>query len=294
MRSRAKRHVAHQAAAHRLCKEVAKLLAPCRLGVRRHLLRRLDGEFPVLAHHGFARPLQVHRHRVPAGKPLHGLVERARRRDESVGEELLQRAPVDASLDTGMAKQPRKLGGEREEPGPCAVVKRLLAEAVAREEEAAVRGVVHREGEHAVQAAGQLRTPFLIAVDQHLGVGMVGPERVALRGELGAQLHVVVDFTVEDHADGARLVPHRLLAGGQVDDGEAPVQQVHAGRGVDVDALAVGAAVGDGAAHLAQDRLGPLPHESRDAAHVRSVRGPGWRCCARRRRPCPATRSTCA
>ncbi len=48
---------------------------------------------------------------------------------------------------------------------------------------------------------------------------------MTLRFELGTQDGVVVDFAVEDCPDRPVLVAHRLVAGMQVDDGEAPVAE---------------------------------------------------------------------
>jgi len=66
-------------------------------------------------------------------------------------------------------------------------------------------------------------------------------EHVAQRLQLGDEALVVVDFAVEDDHDRAVFVEQRLLAGGNVDDRQAPVAQANAG--LDVQAAFVGAAV---------------------------------------------------
>ena len=73
---------------------------------------------------------------------------------------------------------------------------------------------------------------------------------VAFGLEVGAQLAVVVDFSVEDYLDGAVFVAHGLIAGAQIDDAEAPVAQ----RGVFVGHPAVGirTAMRQAVAHLLQ------------------------------------------
>src|SRR2546427_12034345 len=48
---------------------------------------------------------------------------------------------------------------------------------------------------------------------------------MALSLEFGAEHAVVVDLAVEDGPDRPVLVAHRLVAGMQVDDGEAPVAE---------------------------------------------------------------------
>jgi hypothetical protein len=74
--------------------------------------------------------------------------------------------------------------------------------------------------------------------------------------QLGAHVREVVDLAVEDGADGAGLVVERLIAGGQIDDAEAPMAEPDA-RG-EVIAGGVGAAmrdrVGHGLEHAARHR----------------------------------------
>ena len=69
---------------------------------------------------------------------------------------------------------------------------------------------------------------FLVEMDDHLGVGMVGGEPVAGALSSLAQFDVVVDLAVEDDRDGPVLVEHRLLAGGHVDDGQPAHAERHA------------------------------------------------------------------
>ena len=73
----------------------------------------------------------------------------------------------------------------------------------------------------------RLGAPRLVGVDDDLGVA-AGAEAVAERLELGAQLDVVEDLAVEDDPQRAVLVGQRLLAGRQVDDGQAGVRQAGA------------------------------------------------------------------
>ena len=47
--------------------------------------------------------------------------------------------------------------------------------------------------------------------------------------QLGDQFLVVVDLAVEDDDDRAVFVEQRLLAGGEVDDGQPAVAEAHAG-----------------------------------------------------------------
>src|SRR5689334_19708623 len=58
----------------------------------------------------------------------------------------------------------------------------------------------------------------------------VGPERMAGRLQFGSQLFEVVDFTVEDHPDGLRLVGHRLMTASQIDDGKPSESEPNGAR----------------------------------------------------------------
>ncbi len=60
-----------------------------------------------------------------------------------------------------------------------------------------------RKGEHAVDVPRQVRAPLAVAVEQHLGVAVVGAEAVAAAFEFFAQLAVVVDLAVENQMQRA-------------------------------------------------------------------------------------------
>src|SRR5262245_60977356 len=114
-----------------------------------------------------------------------------------------------------MTGKRRELAGERKEAPSLGIVEGLLAEPVAREEQAPAATVVNGEGEHPVQPDGQPCAPLLIAVHEHLGIGVARGEAVAALDQLAAQLNVIIDLTVEYDADVAGLVPHWLSATSQ-------------------------------------------------------------------------------
>src|SRR5262249_14592201 len=102
-----------------------------------------------------------------------------------------------------------------------------------------------------------------------LGVGL-RPELVSAAFELGAQLLEVVDLTVEDDPGGLLGVGHRLMAAGQVDDGESTEAQPD--RAVQVVALVVGTPVHDSPCHrldLVQQAGGAVAEvvQSADSTH---------------------------
>ena len=107
-------------------------------------------------------------------------------------------------------------------PGTRAQIERLDAEPVAGEHQPAAARVPQGDGEHAVEVGQEIEPAVLVEMDDDLGVGMIGGEAVAGALELLAQLDVIVDLAVEDDGDGLVLVEDRLLAGGDVDDGEPP------------------------------------------------------------------------
>ena len=77
-------------------------------------------------------------------------------------------------------------------------------------------------------------------MDDDLGVAL-GAEDMAERGELGDQLLVVVDLAVVDDDDTSILVPQRLLARREIDDGQPLVAE--ADSRFDVQAFFVRAAM---------------------------------------------------
>ena len=112
-------------------------------------------------------------------------------------------------------------------------------------------------------------------MDEHLRVA-ARREAVSARGEVVAQLAVVVDLAVLHEVDAAVLVSHRLVAVLEVDDREPP--GADPGLPVDHQPGAVGAAVGQRPGHPVEDvGIGPYGRIGRgdaaDAAHAASLGG---------------------
>ena len=98
------------------------------------------------------------------------------------------------------------------------VIERLLAEAVAAAEQAALAAVVEGECPHAVEPADERGTPRAIGVEQHFRIGVVGLKAVAEGDELLAQIEMIVDLAIEHDSERAVRGPHGLLAAIQIDD----------------------------------------------------------------------------
>ena len=216
------------------------------------------------------RTLLVHGAR--AGRQLLDAGEHRQRRGHVAGAEVqIERLVVQLARDGGVAEQRLDLGSEEEPIAAEVVVDRLLAEPVAREEQALPARVPDGEGEHPAQALGERVAPLLVTVDQDFGVA-AGAEDVAPGDQLLAQPEVVVDLAVEGDGDGAVLVLHRLRAGlREVDDRQPPVPQRR--RTFDEVAGPVRTPVRNGVGHLTQQRLVswtfPVAiHEAADAAHA--------------------------
>src|SRR6266699_2531810 len=122
-------------------------------------------------------------------------------------------------------------------------------------------------------------------MDQHLGIA-AGLETMTPCLEFSAQDEIVVDLAVEDGPDRPVLVAHRLVAGMQVDDGEAPVTEPAEIVGGAPLAFSVRSPPADRSQHLprhiGRDRRGALrtqPQITGDPAHLASVlfrrEGPG-------------------
>src|SRR5262249_10914898 len=166
-----------------------------------------------------------------------------------------------------MQSQHRQLARERDparHPGP---VQRLLAETIACEMQLPCPTIDDGEREHAVQALRQPLTPRLIAVHEHFGIGVAGAEYMTELKELPAQLDVVVNLAVEDYPDRSILVPHRLTAAGDVDDGEAPVAEMYAKLIVDPSPFSVRPAMGKLLGHALEQGAIDGPDEADQAAH---------------------------
>src|SRR6185312_846007 len=90
-----------------------------------------------------------------------------------------------------------------------------------------------------------------------------------------AQFLVIVYFSVEDDPDAAVGAPHRLMAGGKIDDRQPAVPEPNTigmpYPGKNFEALVIGAAMGDGCRQSRQLRFAERPVKPGNAAHPPSL-----------------------
>src|SRR6516165_635692 len=127
-------------------------------------------QVPVRA--GFGRRFAAPNQKIMRWRKLaDAAVDRTRIGYIAKGEELLDRLRIEFPIDLRAQQQRFQLGSKEQTAiREKAVVERLLAEPVARQEQDLFRGIPQCEGEHAVKAVETCRTPFLPSVDDHLSV----------------------------------------------------------------------------------------------------------------------------
>ena len=104
------------------------------------------------------------------------------------------------------------------------VVKRLLADAVTRQQQTALVAVPDDNREHASQLREALFSILLIEMDDSFGI-RPGCKPVSFGDEFLAKVSIVIDFAIQQDPDGAVLVADWLMTSSDVDDAEPPMPQ---------------------------------------------------------------------
>ena len=191
-----------------------------------------------------------------SGRQLAGAGEdRALAGDVAEDEVFVDRDRVELGADRGPGGERGQLRGEVEPVARVRVEERLLAEAVAGDQQRPRPRVPDREGEHPLERVHEVGPVLLVEVDQDLGVGP-GRQGVAALAQQLLQARVVVDLAVQRRPDRPVLVRERLVPVLDVDHAEAAGAEADAGGGVAVDAFVVGPAVDHRRVH--RPRRGPL------------------------------------
>ena len=160
----------------------------------------------------------------------------------------------------------------KDEPGVVsAEVKRLNAEAVARQEQSPFDPVPNGEGPHAIEAQQTILAPLGVGGDHDLGVGLAA-EAMAQPLQLPAQLQEIVYLAVVGDPVALTVVPairHGVSAiVAEIENGEASVPKAEIA--VDQQSPSVRAAMGQGigeAAEFIRTDGGSGIEDAGDAAH---------------------------
>ena len=115
----------------------------------------------------------------------------------------------DAAREAGAAHQGLELRGKDKIPVLCPVIERLLADAVAHQQQLLTSVVVQRNGEHAVQPAHTFRSPLQIRSQNDFRIAAAAEGIVR---QLLLQLQEVVDFSVEDNRNQPVRCRHGLVS----------------------------------------------------------------------------------
>ena len=207
------RHVRDQVAFDRRVQVRSQLLH--RLPEAGHGCGRAEAQIPVA---GDLCPAVFPDEQVAGGQLADAGEHGLRRRHELEAEVVVQGLMVDPPLHARVLEDGLDLRAEHQPAVLLRVVERLDADAVAGEQQPLARGVVQGEAEHAAQVVDHVDPVLLVAVQDHLGIG-VAAEPVPPGFEQGPQFLEIVDLAVEHQADGVVLVEHRLAAVlAQVDD----------------------------------------------------------------------------
>ena len=115
-------------------------------------------------------PVRAHAHDVARGQHSNVADERQRLRDALVREKLIQRGTVQRPRHQAGGEERAHLGRKHDVAVPAKHVERLDPQSIAREPEPLRDAVPDREGEHAAQPLDDRRAPFLVPLEDDLGV----------------------------------------------------------------------------------------------------------------------------
>ena len=128
---------------------------------------------------------------------LDAVDQRPRRGNIVHGQIAVEPFHAEVALNLRMDEDRLQLRAEEQVTAALRNVQRLDANAIARQHQPAFGIRPQRDAKHAAQPAEAIRVPFQEGVQNGLGIA-VADENVPQRFQLAAQLHVVVDFAVED------------------------------------------------------------------------------------------------
>src|SRR5262249_34409866 len=156
--------------------------------------------------------------KVVAGPELPDAAQNGQRRRHGHEREVVKdRFRIDRVVDVVETPQRLQLRRETDFRSDARVVQRLLAEAVARENEDAGIAIPERECEHAVYECEPVDPVTCKMVQQHLSV-TVRFEDNDFAAEIPSKVLEVIDFAVEYDSKTPVRRGHRLVTAGEIDD----------------------------------------------------------------------------
>jgi hypothetical protein len=228
--------------------------------------------------------------RVAGGQLADGPEHGARGRDEGVREEIVDPLGVQRPRHARVGQDRLDLGGEQEARAVLEVVERLDPDPIPHKPEGARAAVPEGEREHPAERVDAV--PALLAVERQDDLGVtLRVKAVPLPDQGGPQLAEIVDLAVQDDGEPTVVAHDRLLPRREIDDGEPAVGEPDGT--VPERPLSVGPAVGEAAAHAAEQRFrffaaGRPGEIARDAAHRRAqAPGAGQKSGGKATRPSP-------
>ena len=132
----------------------------------------------------------------------------------------MDRDRVGVRLDRAGVQQGAQLAREADLVRAFVVYERLLSKAISSEQQPLVGLVPQSEGEHPPHLRYDRLAPLFVAVNDDLDIG-AAPHSVSAVLQIGAQLSVVVDLSVQNDVPGTRAVVDGLCTAVDVDYREA-------------------------------------------------------------------------
>src|SRR5690606_11551626 len=174
---------------------------------------RRVSERPIAPHRGLSAVLD--REEMARRELVNALEHRQRRLDETKRKVLLERREIDRRTSI-VARQKRfDLGGAREASIILPVVERLLAQMIARHQQAPAARIPECECEHAAKVLEEPIAVALIERDDDFAIA-VREEDMSASLEIAPELSIVVDLAIGDEADRTVVAAQRLCAAPQV------------------------------------------------------------------------------
>ena len=191
-------------------------------------------------------PRGIDLQRVPRRKLIDARKHGAGARQIAEGQIFRQDAGIELSSNSGVCQDGFDFGSEQKCFPVVTIIEGFNSKAVSRRKQGLAAAIPYRKGEHPAQIFHAVAAVLFIQVDNRFRVASRAIA-VATGFQFGAQLHMVIDFTVEDDPKALVLIRNRLMASLYIDDAEPP----HGKSDIPLHekTVIIGAAMGDLAIH---------------------------------------------